>query len=243
METLTVIIPVFNEADIVEVEISRWVQTLRGLGINFNIAAYDDGSRDGTLAQLNRLAQSFPELNVYTHPNCGHGPTILRGYQNARSDWIFQADADNEISPAHFVTLWQNRQNHDFLIGARCNRQQRLPRYLVSLASHMAVKVLYGSGLRDVNCPFRLMRRNKFADVFHSMPANTCAPNVILSGMAIQHHLSIFQVDVPHHPRHVCNSRPGTTKFISLAGRALMQSTLHATQATWTACWKRRPHV
>ena len=76
-ETLTVVVPVFNEEDIVETEIARWVVTLRSLNIPFRIAAYDDGSRDGTLRRLHHLAHHYPEVDVYTHPNCGHGPTMI----------------------------------------------------------------------------------------------------------------------------------------------------------------------
>ena len=49
--------------------------------------------------------------------------------------WIFQVDADNEMSPKYFDLIWDNRDKYDFLIGIRDNRQQPFSRKLVSLIS------------------------------------------------------------------------------------------------------------
>ena len=53
---LNVVMPVYNEAGIISEVINKWVKTLKKLDIEFQIHAYNDGSKDNTLQILNKLA-------------------------------------------------------------------------------------------------------------------------------------------------------------------------------------------
>ncbi|WP_413578488.1 glycosyltransferase family 2 protein [Bdellovibrio sp. HCB290] len=199
---LSVVMPVYNEEECISQVVEKWVVALDKLNISYDINVYNDGSKDQTLAALNSAAQKFPTLKVNDKKNSGHGPTILLGYKNSTNyQWIFQIDSDDELGPEKFAELWADRANYDFLIGQRDGRFSPLPRKIISLISRWVVWVFYGTGVWDVNSPYRLMRAEKFKPVYNEIPADTFAPNVIITGMACKKKMRIKEIQVPYKDR------------------------------------------
>ena len=204
-ERLCVIMPVFNESGIIEVVLENWYRSLEALGIDFEIWAYNDGSRDASLAVMRQTATHLGKrLQVRDKPNGGHGNTILIGYREAAQagfDWIFQVDSDNEMDADKFAVLWSHRLDFDFLAGIREGRQQPLTRKVISAVSRGIVRVFYGKGISDVNVPYRLMRVAAFRSYFARIPLTTFAPNLILSGLATRDRLRCFETPVRQRNR------------------------------------------
>lgn len=195
---LSVIMPVYNEERGIVGVVSAWMAELDGLGIEYEFLVYDDGSRDRTCKVLQDLAADRQRLKVKSHSNRGHGPTILTGYREARGEWIFQTDSDGEIASDWFKVLWNHRLESDFLVGYRQHRRSAFARKIVTAGSRLLVSILFGRGVRDVNSPYRLMRRSCLAKMLQWLPETTFAPNVILSGLARRMRLRIYEVPVPH---------------------------------------------
>ncbi len=201
---LTVVMPVYNEAEAIGPVLEKWTVMLDALNIHYRINAYNDGSKDATgeiLAEIS--ASSGGKVNGISKPNSGHGPTILRGYREAalNSDWVFQVDSDDEMGPESFPKLWAARENYDFLVGRRDGRCQPFARKIISFISRLCVRVFYGKGIWDVNTPYRLMRATLFQKYYDSIPKDTFAPNVILSGLAARHKLRMLEIPVPQRDR------------------------------------------
>src|SRR5438445_3120274 len=95
--TLTVVMPAYNEAGAIREVVGGWDRQLGSLGVRYEIRVYDDGSRDGTGDLIAALAREHPTVAAVRQTNRGHGPTILRGYHEARGEWVFQTDSDDEI--------------------------------------------------------------------------------------------------------------------------------------------------
>lgn len=110
-------------------------------------------------------------------------------------------DSDGEIGPEDFPKLWASRAGYDLLLGIRLRRQSALPRQIITAASRMTVRLLFGCGLTDVNCPYRLWRREALQRLLGLLPANCFAPNVILSGLAVCEGLRIYEAGVVHRGR------------------------------------------
>lgn len=216
--------PVHNEEHAIAEVVTEWVRELDELSLDYELVVYDDGSTDATRATLERLSASLPRLVVRTHPNRRHGPTVLRGYREARGDWIFQTDSDGEMDVAGFARLWQTRDAYDVLLGCRERRRTTLIRRLVSQLARVVVWVLFGRRLRDVNTPFRLMRRAAIARLLRVVPEDCFAPNVALSGLAARGGLRIFEAPVPHRER-----RGGRS---SLSGLRLWRASLRSLRQT-----------
>ncbi len=199
---LAVIVPVYNEAEIIRTVLNTWTSMLDSLDISYVIRVYNDGSRDGSLDEIRAAAGVHDRITAIDKPNSGHGPTILRGYrESGDAEWIFQMDADNEISCKQFPKFWSRRQEYDFMIGSRENRTGSLSRQGISLVSRLVVRAFYGAGISDANAPYRLMRTSMFNSLFATIPADTFAPNVIVSGMALKKRLRVCEIAVPFESR------------------------------------------
>ncbi len=224
MKDLTVIMPVYNEEEIVSYVLRDWVDKLDDLGIDYVIRAYNDGSKDNSLSVMRECASNSPNVEIINKPNSGHGPTILRGYLEADSKWVFHVDSDNEMKPQYFAKLWENRKKYDFLIGVREDRKQILSRKIVSMISNNTIRMFYGKGIKDVNSPYRLMRRSKFDKINKSIPNNTFAPNVIISGMSVMYNFRIFQTNVPIKFRATGNVSIKKMKLLKVAFKSWFQT-------------------
>ena len=201
---LIVVIPVYNECEVIASVLEKWSSMLDHLQIRYLIRAYDDGSRDQTGNVLDASARKHPgRIQVFHQANAGHGPTILKGYREAcrEAEWVFQTDSDDEMSPDSFPSLWKEREKYDFLIGRRAGRKQPISRAIVSALSRLTVSMFYGRGVWDVNTPYRLMRSSCFEAYFKAIPDQTFAPNVILSGLAARDHVRCFERPVPQQNR------------------------------------------
>jgi glycosyltransferase involved in cell wall biosynthesis len=221
---LTIVMPVYNEEEILDVVISGWVDKLDSLNIDYEFCVYNDGSRDNTLAVLNVCKKKYPKLLVIDKKNSGHGPTILTGYKNAKGKWIFQIDSDNEIESIHFEKIWDKREKYDFLVGARANRESPLARKIITVISRFTVRILYGIGINDVNSPYRLYKASAFKEAFNLLPDNTFAPNVILSGYAALKKLRIFETPIPYKLRQTGEVSIRKWKLLKSAAKSLFQT-------------------
>lgn len=199
---LAVVMPVYNEEACAAQVVESWLTVLTDLRVNFLMIVLDDGSTDATAEALERFANDA-RVCIIHQANAGHGPTILRGYRQAANtaDWVFQCDSDNEMSPESFSPLWKQRADYDAVFGYRQGRQQSWGRSLVSWCSRLTVRLLFGAGVRDVNAPYRLMRSTVLDPIVERVPADTFAPNVLISGAIAHAGVPIVNIPVPYRPR------------------------------------------
>lgn len=225
---LIVVIPVYNEQDCVAATLNDWSSTLDRLSIRYQIHVYNDGSTDETREAL-RVFEGRKHFRVIHQDNAGHGPTILRGYRSAaaHSRWIFQVDSDGELASDEFMSFWKQRENRDFVVGYRENRKSEFDRQIITGIARVAVRSFFGAGVRDVNCPYRLMRTAAFEELFSQVPDNCFAPNVVLSGLSIRKRLQIHQLPVAFKPRE--------TGQVSIAGLGLWKAAFRSFRQTFVA--------
>ena len=222
---LAVILPVYNEEEIIGKIIDDWARELERLEISFEIHAYNDGSKDNTLQILSEHAAKNKKIIVHHKPNTGHGPTILLGYrENSDLKWIFQTDSDNEISAQFFEEFWKRREGFDFLIGRRVRREGPLSRRLISFAARMLVRIFFGPGVHDVNCPYRLMKSGVFKSALNKMEINTFAPNVIISGVACKNNYRTLEIPVSYSQRTTGKVSIRRWKLLKAASKGLWQT-------------------
>ena len=230
---LTLVMPVYNEADCIRSVVDAWLERLATLSIKYRILVINDGSRDGT-AQALDVYRGRSDATVLDKANSGHGPTILLGYRMAvdDSDWVFQCDSDDEISPADFSAFWSRRDEADALVGVRQNRGQPLARKIISAASRWTVRLLYRGGVADVNCPYRLMRATALAPLLGRLPEDTFAPNVILSGLFALRGLRLLNLPVAYRLRRTGTVSLAKFSLWKKAAKAFIQTARQRRNAT-----------
>ena len=234
---LIVVMPVYNEEGAIGPVLDKWVDKLDSMNLGaYEIHAYNDGSKDRTGEILEEYAGKYSgKVVAHNKANSGHGPTILQGYrENVDSaDWMFQIDSDDEMSPELFGELWEQREDYDFLLGKRDGRKQALPRKIISFVSRLSVRLFYGKSVWDVNAPYRLMRCSAFKEIYEDIPANTFAPNVIISGMAAQRKLRCFEMPVPQRDRQTGEVSIKKWKLFKAAVKSFGQTISYSTRHTY----------
>lgn len=225
MAELTVVMPVYNEEGAIAAVLGQWTATLQALGADYRIVVYNDGSKDGTAAALEAVAQGNPRIKVIDKANSGHGPTILQGYLDyCDSPWIFQVDSDGELGQEEFASLWERRENYDFLIGKRVNRKSPLIRRLMTWVSRRVVWLFFGRAVVDVNCPYRLFRPGRMQGYLRRIPPRTFAPNLIVAGLAGYLRLRVYQTEVVHTVRQTGEVSIKRWKLLRAALLSCMQT-------------------
>ena len=226
---LAVVMPVYNEEECIVKVLESWISVLTTLGMRFKIIVLNDGSSDGTLQALQAFSHNN-HIELINKANSGHGPTILMGYKKSvkLADWTFQCDSDNEMKPDSFRTLWENRVGFDALFGVRVERDQNFARKLISAFSRIVVRFLFGTGVSDVNTPYRLIKSEILERMLPYIPDTIFAPNVIISGIVCKFGLRTFEVPVLHQNRK--------TGKVSIVRWRLLKSAVKAFCQT-LFCW------
>ena len=197
---ISAVMPAFNEEANLEQSVGRMAAALAAQSRAFEVIVVDDGSRDGTAVVLERLKAIVPSLRVVRHPvNRGYGAALRSGFAAARYPWIFLMDADNQFNPADVAALLARAADADIVAGYRRQRRDPLPRRLNAWAFFTLVTILFGRLARDVNCAFKLMRRELLDRMeLHSEGALINTEVLVL---ARQLRARLVEVPIPHYPR------------------------------------------
>ncbi len=222
---LMLVMPVYNEEACIAGVVASWRDKLGEMKLDFEILVLNDGSQDGTAPALEIFAADG-RIRVVNKANSGHGPTILQGYRVAveAAEWVFQCDSDDEMKPAHFPKLWEKRQKYDALFGVRAQRAQEPARRLLSAGSRLAVRLVFGRGVRDVNTPYRLLRASALKPIVQAIPDDTFAPNILISGVFSRRRGRIYNTPVPHENRKTGTASLTSSKVWKVAWKSLRQT-------------------
>jgi glycosyltransferase involved in cell wall biosynthesis len=158
---LSVIIPVFNEANTVLAVIQR----VRATGLPLEIIVIDDGSRDGTREQLSTLSQQ-DDIRVVLHErNQGKGAALRTGFELATGTAVVVQDADLEYDPEDFRMLIQPiiEGQADVVYGTRFGHHDRPVSPLWHSWGNRVItrmtNVRTGLHLSDVETCYKVIRR------------------------------------------------------------------------------------
>ncbi len=192
--SLAVIIPVYNEEKTIGKLIADLKQLFLVLDIDYTIIVINDGSTDGSLATLTKLAEEDKRIRVLNERNTGHGASLLKGYTAAfEAGMVFQLDSDYQYSLEAFKQLWAEKENYQLLIAEREQKKSSLSRDVISFISRLQTKLLFGGNLHDINSPFRLMNNDMLKQALHQVPPGAFAPNMLISAYCIKNKLPIYR--------------------------------------------------
>lgn len=178
---LSVVMPVFNEGDIVEPVLTEWHKALTEMGLSFELIVINDGSLDGTGRVLDKLRRDWTHLRVIHQLNTGHSQAIFRGYGLARGKYIFQCDLNGRYEPEDFSRLWESRGINRLVIAHRTHRLDSFPRRLFSSTLRKVTEWICGVKLQDPNVPARLFQREPLIPFLKLLPPGWKSTNLALS--------------------------------------------------------------
>lgn len=160
---LSVFFPCYNEENNVKQTVDKAIPTLNRVAKKWEIILVNDGSKDNTAAVLQKIKKNYPEnIKIVTHQhNRGYGAAFKSGIYNAKYEWITFTDADGQFDFSE-ITLLAKKQlktRADLVVGFYLGRKVPIYRIWGSKLWQLAVFVLFGLKVKDIDCGFKLFRK------------------------------------------------------------------------------------
>ncbi|HXG07347.1 MAG TPA: glycosyltransferase [Nitrososphaera sp.] len=113
-DLVSVIIPVYNQKEMIEIVIDAIYQSTYK---NIEVVVVNDGSKDGTKEVLDELARKYPQLKVIHKKNEGKRKAVATGFFNSKGGYVVLIDSDSVVDK-HAITEFMKAFKSDPKIGA-----------------------------------------------------------------------------------------------------------------------------
>lgn len=202
---LSVVIPVFNEAESLGPLWTELRPVLDSLGRPYEVIFVDDGSRDGSREILRTLRDRHPEVRlVGLRWNAGETAATDAGFRAARGEVVVTMDADLQNDPKDIPLLLDHLPARDAACGWRVTREDSWVRRISSRIANGIRNALSGEDVRDSGCTFRAIRRECLAGLRLYSGFHRFLPTLLkLEGYRV------VEVPVNHRPRRFGRSKYG----------------------------------
>jgi glycosyltransferase involved in cell wall biosynthesis len=217
--------PAYNEEGSVESVVRDGLATLPGFADEIEVIVVDDGSKDRTGEIADRLAAEDPRVRVIHHPrNRGYGGALRSGFEASRNDFIFFTDSDRQFKIEDFPKLRDALDGVDAVIGYRPDRRDPWRRLFTAWVYKQLIGVLFGSRIRDVDCAFKLFRREVFARVpLQQVRSNGAFFSAEMLLLLRSRGIRMREVGIPHYARTVGMNTGASVKITLRAIRDLIR--------------------
>ncbi|MFW6122828.1 MAG: glycosyltransferase family 2 protein [Thermodesulfobacteriota bacterium] len=211
---LSVVLPVFNELENLDILHHQLRGVLTDLGRTFEIIYVDDGSTDGSSAKLQELAaRDDAVIVIQLRRNFGQTAALSAGIDWARGEVVVCQDADLQNDPADIPRLLDKLdEGYDLVSGWRKNRQDHwLWRKSTSTLANWVISRVVDFKLHDIGCTLKAYRRELlnhirlYGEMHRFIPA-----------LALQVGAKVAEIPVNHKPRLYGRSKYGLNRTFSV---------------------------
>lgn len=202
---LSVVIPVFNEAESLGPLWEELRPVLDGLGRSYEVIFVDDGSQDGSWELLLGLHRQHLHVRlIRLRQNAGETAATHAGFRAARGEVVVTMDADLQNDPKDIAVLLGHLPAWDAVCGLRSRREDSWVRRASSRIANAVRNAVTGEEIRDSGCTFRAIRRECLADLRLYSGFHRFLPTLLrLDGRRV------IEVPVNHRPRLFGQSKYG----------------------------------
>lgn len=211
---LSIVVPVFNEADNLEALYARLTSTLDSYRKPYEIILVNDGSTDGTEALLNDFYKRRPDNMriVHFNGNFGQHMAIMAGFERVQGEVIVTLDADLQNPPEEIPKLLQAIEaGHDYVGSIRKNRQDTWFRRNASRLNNYIRARITGIVMTDQGCMLRAYKRHIIDAIVTSKESSVYIP-----ALAYSYSGSPTEVEVEHSSRAAGVSKYNLYKLLRL---------------------------
>jgi len=204
---LSVVIPMYNEEDVLPLLVDRLRPVLERLNVTHEVVAVDDGSTDLTPAILQRVHRQWDELRVVRlRANAGHQAAISAGLECARGDFVVTIDADLQDPPEAIAQMLAKARGEgvDVVYGVRSDRSaDSWFKRTTAKTFYSTIRTLSGSEAISDAGDFRLMSRAT-VDAINDLPEHNRVLRFIVPALG-------FPSDIVEYRRD--ERAAGTSKY------------------------------
>lgn len=194
---ISLVIPVYNEADNLFPLYDRIVDSLDPAGIEFELILINDGSQDLSMERLRELVDRDRRVRVVDlRRNFGQTAAMAAGIDQARGEFVVTMDSDLQNDPADIPGMLQRaREGYDIVSGWRKERKDAfVSRTLPSVLANKLISTITGTFLHDYGCTLKVYRRealnglNLYGEMHRFLPALVARTGARIAEMEVRHH-------------------------------------------------------
>lgn len=203
--TVAAFLPAYNEEHNLETTVRDIQSTLAASAREWTVIVVNDGSHDATGDIARALADEGPGVWDVHHPeNRGYGAALRTGFEAALAtghNWVFFTDADGQFEPSQLIGFLRTAERHaaDIVVGYRDQRadqwHRRLNGRLWTWLSCTVMRIRF----RDVDCAFKLFRREVVAGLSFLGDAASISPELLAK--TSERASRVMELSVWHFPR------------------------------------------
>jgi glycosyltransferase involved in cell wall biosynthesis len=209
LSMVSIVIPVFNEAENLRELVARIDEAMTPAGRPFELILIDDGSTDDSRSVLAELARDRHWLRpLLLIRNYGQSTALQAGFDHVRGEFVVTLDGDLQNEPAEIprlLELLDANRSIDVVSGWRKQRQDRTwSRKVPSWIANRLISAVTGVRLHDYGCALKVYRRPILANVKLYGEMHRFIP-----ALAVEAGARLLEVPVRHHPRTRGSSKYG----------------------------------
>ncbi|MBN2184094.1 MAG: glycosyltransferase family 2 protein [Candidatus Krumholzibacteriota bacterium] len=209
---ISVIIPLFNEADSIVELYSMLILALGKISEKYELIFVDDGSTDGSLGIIRKLRDKDTRVKIISfNRNYGKSPALSEGFEAAKGDIVVTIDADLQDNPDEIPGMIEKLdQGYDLVSGWKKYRKDPITKTLPSRVFNFFTAMITGIKLHDINCGLKVYRREVIKRIHVYGELHRVIP--VLAGWE---GFRIGEQQVSHFERKYGHSKYGMKRFLN----------------------------
>ena len=162
MLQISILVPLFNEAESLP-ELTAWIdQVMKTNSFSYELIFINDGSTDASWEVINSLSKEYkPVKGICFARNYGKSAALHEGFSKAQGDVVITMDADLQDSPDEIPALYQmvKEQDYDLVSGWKQKRFDPISKTIPTKLYNAATRKLTGVQLNDFNCGLKAYKK------------------------------------------------------------------------------------
>ena len=159
---LSIVIPVYNEEESLELLYNSIINNLKNTDLNFEIIFIDDGSSDNSWNVIKTISKKKTNLSsIKFRKNYGKSDALDAGFKASNGTYVLTMDADLQDDPNEIYPLFKmiNQDNYDLVSGWKKKRNDPLSKTIPSKFFNLVTRIFSGIKLNDFNCGIKIYKK------------------------------------------------------------------------------------
>ena len=199
--SISIFFPAFNDEQTIGELVRNALAILPSFTDDYEVLIINDGSTDGTASLLHKLSNQDAHVRpVHHETNRGYGGALQSGFAHATKEFVFYTDGDGQYDVRELALLLPlMKPGVDVVNGYKSKRADSFHRVVIGKIYNRTARLLFRLPIRDVDCDFRLIRREALGHIGEISTSGAACLEMIRK---LKANGAVFaEVEVSHYPR------------------------------------------